>query len=109
MHSSPLFKDMMNEIIRADCSIKKNRILLIKKVMKILKTEDKPSIEKLQKASLKIGDKYRMPARIFDVDGNISLVISVEGGYSIISCKGKYEAYCKHILYVKEYKKLYEN
>ena len=93
------YNTMLHEIINLDCSIKQNRIHLVKRVMKALKLEAKPSLEKLEKLSNKLGDKYLMHANIYDNN----LVIHVKTGYSIMTVNSTYEAYCKHILYIKEY------
>ena len=91
------------EIKRADCSIKENRIKLLKEVMRVLKLTEKPSLSKLEKISDKLGNKYNMRMKFIH---NI-MIIYVEGGYSLINYESKYEAYLKHILYIREYNKLY--
>ena len=73
-------------------------------MMKVLKISEKPDVEKLEKISEKLGRKYNMRMRY--ENGNI--IIYVNGGYSIISCRSKYEAYLKHVLYMREYIRLCE-
>lgn len=93
----------LHEIKRADCSIKENRIKLLKEVMRVLKLTEKPSLSKLEKISDKLGRKYNMRMKF---SHNI-IIIYVEGGYSLINCESRYEAYLKHILYIREYNRLY--
>ena len=96
--------NMLNDIIRLDCSKKENRIYLVKRVMKLLKLTEKPDLNTLEEASHRLGNKYGLQARY----EHGTLIISVAGGYSLINCPSRYEAYCKHILYIKEYNR-YEN
>ena len=99
------------EIKGLDCSKAKNRMILLKEVKKLLKTDEKPSKERLEKVCKSLQNRYGYIMRKFrQKDGKLFVSIEVErGGYSSLCCLSYYEAMCKYILFVKaylDYKKL---
>lgn len=89
-----------------DCSKHSNRLLLLKEVKQAIKSEEKPSIERLEKICKSLQEKYKMPMRKFkQKDGKLFVSIEVEqGSYSTLCCLSYYEVMCKYILYVKAWK-----
>lgn len=91
-----------------DCSKKKNRVLLVKEIMRILKCTEKPSMQKLEKVVSSVEKKYNFPIhKVVQKDNRI--VVSVEvssGSYSTFIVHSQYEFMCKYILFVKEYRKV---
>lgn len=99
------------EIKGLDCSKTKNRMILLKEVKRLIKTEEKPSKEKLEKICKSLQKKYGYKVKkIRQSDGKLFMSIEVErGGYSTLCCLSYYEAMCKYVLFVKaclDYKKL---
>jgi hypothetical protein len=98
------------EIKGLDCSKRENRIKLIKEVKKILKVDEKPSREYLEKVSRSLANKYSMPVIMVkqkeSFNQNDKLFVSVDTGSGMTTycCMGYYEALCKHILLVKAYR-----
>ena len=97
------------EIIYLDCSKKENRKKLLKETMKVVKKEEKPTKEFIEKFSYSVGKKYRMGVQLVkQVNGKLFISIRNEEAFITILCDSYYEALCKHILIVKamqEYKK----
>ena len=94
---------MIFQIKNIDCSKKKNRIILVKNTMKVLKLDHKPSKEELEKYCKKICKKYDIPVKNFEQRNGV-LFVSIEvepGSYSTFICFSYYEMMCKYILYVK--------
>lgn len=91
------------EIKGLDCSKTKNRVILLKEVKKLLKTDEKPSKEKLEKVCKSLQNKYGYIMRRFkQKDDKLFISIEVENGsYSTFCCLSYYEAMCKYILFVK--------
>ena len=99
------------EIKGLDCSKTKNRMILLKEVKSLIKTDEKPSKEKLEKICKSLQKKYGYKVKKFrQSDGKLFMSIEVErGSYSNLCCLSYYEAMCKYILFVKaylDYKKL---
>ena len=102
------------EIKGLDCSKQENRIKLIKEIKKVLKVNEKPSKEYLEKVSKSLAKKYDMPVVLVkqreSFNKNDKLFISVDTGNGLTTfcCTGYYEALCKHILLVKAYRDYYK-
>lgn len=93
------------EIKGLDCSKTKNRVILLKEVKKLLKTDEKPSKERLEKVCRSLQNKHGYIMRRFKQKED-KLFVSVEvgkGSYSTFCCLSYYEAMCKYILFVKAY------
>ena len=93
----------ISEIKGLDCSKTKNRVILLKEVKKLLKTDEKPSKEKLEKVCKSLQNKYGYIIRRFkQKDGKLFVSIEVEkGSSSTFCCLSYYESMCKYILFVK--------
>ena len=93
------------EIKGLDCSKAKNRIYLLKEVKKVIKAEEKPTKEKLEKICKSIQKKYKMLLRkARQKDGKLFVSIEIETGtYTTLCCLSYYEAMCKYILLTKEW------
>lgn len=97
------------EIIYLDCSKKENRKKLLKEAMKAVKSDEKPTKEYLEKFSYSVGKKYKMGVQLVkQVKGKLFVSIRYEDSYITIMCDSYYEALCKHILIVKQMRKLKE-
>mgnify|MGYP003300508181 CR=1 FL=1 len=92
------------EIKNIDCNNKKERIILVKEVMKVLKTDKKPEINELKEICKKIDSKYGIRIKYYEVrDRNIQVNIEFErGSHSIFYANSRYELFCKFILIAKE-------
>lgn len=91
------------QVDNLDCSVKKNRIKLVKAVNKVIKNETKPSVKLLEKWYRSLSKKYKMKANIFEITKcDIQLSINVDNAFSYYSmkCYTYYEALCKYILFV---------
>lgn len=93
----------MQDIIYLDCSKKYNRKWLVKKTMKAMKYEEKPTKEQLQKFLHKISDKYNINYSVSVIDDQYrQLNVEVfRGSFSCCKCYSYYEALCKAILIAK--------
>ena len=91
------------EIKGLDCSKTKNRVILLKEVKKLLKTDEKPSKEKHEKVCKSLQSKHGYMMRRFkQKDDKLFVSIEVEkGSYSTFCCLSYYEAMCKYRLCVK--------
>lgn len=97
------------KIKNLDCSVKKNRIKLMKLFMKEFKIDKIPGKEKVGRFSKKLEKKFNMPLVI--AKAKDCLVISIRTdvhSYSCMECHSVLEAYLKHCLFIKymvEYQK----
>lgn len=92
------------------CSDKRNRIKLVKAVMKIIKADKKPSIELLEKWQRSLQKKYKININVFEIskcDMQVSMEIE-QNVYTSFVCNTYYESLCKYILMVKEHVKYRE-
>lgn len=92
------------EIKKLNCKNKKDRIALVKEVMRVLKIDEKPDINKLKEICRKIDSKYGIRIKYYEVrDNNIQVNIEFERGtHSIYYANSRYEVFCKFILISKE-------
>ena len=92
------------KIKNLNCKNKKERIILVKEVMKVLKTDKKPEINELKAICKKIDLKYGIRIKYYEVRSeNIQVNIEFErGSYSIFYADSRYEIFCKFILIAKE-------
>ena len=93
-----------------NCSQKKNRIKLVKAVMKTIKVNKKPSIELLEKWQRSLQKKYKININVFEIskcDMQVSMEIE-QSVYISFVCNTYYESLCKYILMVKEHVKYRE-
>lgn len=98
------------QIKSLDCRNMSDRKRLLDEVKKVLKRDEKPSKESLEKISRSVGEKYKMPVALVKQNSDYLLVsVAIEGGaFSTFRCYSYYEALCKHILLVQAFKKYYE-
>lgn len=103
----------IHKIKYLDCTLDakhlKNRILLLKATMEAIREDEKPSRELLEKWAASLSKKYNMPWHIVRQTKSGYLMVSVEvepGAYSTLDCHSYYEALCKYILLVKEYRRI---
>lgn len=99
-----------HEIINLDCSKKENRKRLLLETMKVVKKEEKPTKQFLEKFAHSVGKKYKMQVQLVKQIGT-KLFISVkyEEAYITFTCISYYEALCKYILLIydmQKYKKM---
>ena len=89
-----------------DFDKKENRKKLIKEIKKILKIENKPTLEELRKIRIKMEKKFGIKIQCITKFSNEKYEVSVKVGkqeYSIIRAKSEYEYLCKFILLIKTY------
>ena len=93
-----------------NCSKKENRIKLVKAIMKLIKVENKPSIELLEKWQQSLQKKYKIKVNVFEISKcDIQVSVEIEQNvYSSFICNTYYESLCKYILMVYEHKKYKE-
>lgn len=102
------------EIKGLDCSKQENRIKLVREIKKVLKVDDKPSKEYLEKVSRSLAKKYGMPVVLvkqkesFNKNDKLFVSLDTGNGFTTYCCTGYYEALCKHILLIKAYRDYYK-
>lgn len=91
------------KIKNLDCSLLENRQKLLKVTKKVIKSEGKPTKEKLHSICKSLMKKYKIKINKFRQENDL-LFVSLEiepGTYSTFYCYTVYEMMCKYILYVK--------
>lgn len=91
------------QVNNLDCSIKQNRIKLMKAFMKAFGMKEIPSKEMIGKCSKSIENKYGYKIAIFNTIPKLTLSIGKNGSYSVLNVDSVTEAYMKHCLIVKAY------
>lgn len=95
------------QIKSLNCKEKKNRKKLLKEVMKVVHTKEKPTKKELETICKSISKKYSIKIRIikYSETGRMSVSILIKDAYSAIYCDTYYELLCKFILYVEKMRK----
>ena len=91
------------QIKSLNCKDKKNRKKLLKEVMKVVHTKEKPTKKELETICKKYSIKIHMIK--YSESGGLSASIRVKDAYSAIYCDTYYELLCKFILYVEKMRK----
>lgn len=90
------------QIKNLDCSVKKNRVILMKQFMKEFKFDDIPTKGEIGKISKKLEKKYGMILVIAKAKEKLLISIRTDvHSYSCMECDSVIEAYLKHCLFVK--------
>lgn len=95
------------QIKSLNCKDKKNRKKILKEVMKVVHTKEKPTKKELETICKSISKKYSIKIHMikYSESGGLSASIRVKDAYSAIYCDTYYELLCKFILYVEKMRK----
>lgn len=96
------------EIKYLDCKKLKNRQRLLREIMKVTKTDEKPKESYLEKFAKSVGKKYGMPIQLIkQMESKMVVSIRVtQDSYSVFEAISYYELLCKYILLINEFRKM---
>lgn len=92
------------EIENLDCSVKKNRVVLMKEFMRVFKLSNIPSKEEIGRISEKVERKYNRSLSIVADKGKLKIQANIRNGdaYSIFYVDSLIEAYIKECLIIRQ-------
>lgn len=92
------------EIEKLDCSVKKNRVVLMKEFMRVFKLSGIPNKEEIGRISEKVERKYNRSLSIVADKSKLKIQANIRNGdaYSVFYVDSLIEAYIKECLIIRQ-------